>query len=318
MTAKIEHRNLQIRAAEGEEFVLAGRALSYNEISSNEICPGVRERICPGAFRDSLASGADVKALLNHDSAGLPLGRLANKTLTLTDDVSGLNMRVQLDKNNSTHRDVYASVKRGDISEMSFAFQCEDDDITADSYNGEQCQVRNVRKAKLFDVSVVCSAFYGAGATDVSARSTAAAYVSQKREWLKNHLADAARQERAHEIGIALLKDLNLTEKRGNDDWFADRAMEACSALGLDYCDHTNDYVYAADPDDDSEENCYRFDYECGEDGKPEIDEDSRTAVKHDISHSERGQKVLAERRQRKADSELRIRRVQQRQMAGI
>src|SRR5207302_3758795 len=144
---KIETRAMEIRAAEGEALVLVGRAITYKQISSEELIPGVRERIMPGCFRESLASGRDVKALLNHDSTALPLGRLANRTLTLTDSDEGLDVRVQLDKSNSTHRDVYASVKRGDVSEMSFAFACDSDDLTDDAYDGRACQVRNVRKA---------------------------------------------------------------------------------------------------------------------------------------------------------------------------
>jgi len=164
-------QRFQIRASQGEEFVLAGRALSYSEVSSNELAPGVRERVMPGCFKASLASGSDVKALLNHDVSSLPLGRLQNGTLKLTDSDTGLDMRVQLDKNNSQHRDVYASVKRGDISEMSFAFTVDDEDLEDGEYEGQRCKVRNIRKAALHDVSVVTSPFYGAGATSVSART---------------------------------------------------------------------------------------------------------------------------------------------------
>jgi uncharacterized protein len=185
MSNKIERRVLQIRASEGNDFCLVGRALSYNEISSNELYPGMRERIMPGAFKESLASGKDVKALLNHDSTGLPLGRLANGTLKLTDSDEGLDMRVQLDKNNSSHRDVYASVKRGDISEMSFAFACEDEDVSSGfTRDGAACQIRNVKKAQLFDVSVVTSPFYADGATSVDARSTDAAFRASMAERL--------------------------------------------------------------------------------------------------------------------------------------
>src|SRR5579863_6120525 len=169
--SKIEKRNCEIRASQGDEMALVGRALSYKEISSNELCPGLRERIMPGAFAKSLASGQDVKAYLNHDSKGLPLGRLGNGTLKLTDSDEGLDMRVQLDPEQQLHRDIYASVKRRDIHEMSFAFISEDEDLSAETYQGQPCQVRNVKQAQLLDVSVVCEPFYGADATSVSARS---------------------------------------------------------------------------------------------------------------------------------------------------
>jgi Escherichia/Staphylococcus phage prohead protease len=207
MSQKIETRAMEIRAAEGEAFVLVGRAVTYRKISSEELIPGVRERIMPGAFRESLASGRDVKALVNHNSTALPLGRLANNTLQLADGPEGLDVRVQLDKSNSTHRDVYASVKRGDISEMSFAFGCEADDISNDEYEGQRCQVRNVRKAKLFDVSVVTKPFYGDGATDIAARTASAAWVEAKKKSLAEQQTDWKRREKAHEITMALLDE---------------------------------------------------------------------------------------------------------------
>ena len=171
---KTEQRSFQIRAAQGEEFVLAGRALSYMEVSSNELASGLRERLMPGCFRDALASpDLDCKALFNHDASQI-LGRTKNGTLMLSDRADGLYMRVQLDKNNSKHRDVYASVNRGDLDEMSFAFTSDDEDYEDGEYNGARCKIRNIRKAQLFDVSVVTSPFYGKGATAVSARATGA------------------------------------------------------------------------------------------------------------------------------------------------
>jgi HK97 family phage prohead protease len=212
MTAKVEMRTMEIRAEAGDEFALVGRAVKYNAISSSELMRGVRERIRPGAFRQSLASGRDVKALLNHSNSGLPLGRLANGTLKLTDSEDGLYIRCQLERDNSTHSDVFASVKRGDISEMSFAFACDEDDVSTDTYEGEVCQVRNVKKAQLYDVSVVTAPFYGSDATAVAARTASAAEVEARRKWLTDHLADAQRRERAHEIGMSLLRDLKIAE----------------------------------------------------------------------------------------------------------
>lgn len=171
---KTEQRSFQIRAAQGEEFVLIGRALSYMEVSSNELAPGVRERIMPGCFRDALASpDLDCKALFNHDANQI-LGRTKNGTLTLQDRADGLYMRVQLNRASQAHRDIYEAVKRGDLDEMSFAFGADDEDYEDGEYNGVRCQVRNIRKAKLFDVSVVTSPFYGKGATAVSARAAGA------------------------------------------------------------------------------------------------------------------------------------------------
>ena len=200
MATKIERRTAAIRAADGEEFVLAGRALSYNEVSSNELVPGVREQLAAGCFSESLASGNDVKALLNHDSRALPLGRTGNGTLLLKDSAGGLDFRIALDKNNSFHQAVFASVKRSDIDSCSFAFQCEDEDLDDGEYNGQRCRVRTIRKASLLDVSVVNSPFYGNDATGVAARTSDATWLAQKKDFLANFEADAARRSRAAEI----------------------------------------------------------------------------------------------------------------------
>jgi len=218
MSTKIEHRNYAIRAADGEEFVLAGRAVSYNEISSNELAPGVRERVMPSCFADFLATGADVKALFNHqEMSTLPLGRTANGTLKIADGPEGLDFRIQLDRTNSFHQNVYASVKRGDVSECSFGFICEADDFQ-DGYtkDGRACRIRNVRKASLTDVSVVTRPFYGDGATNVDARS-AGAVVNPTAKWLAEQQADWKRQERAHEIGLQILRDKVAPEKDKRD-----------------------------------------------------------------------------------------------------
>jgi HK97 family phage prohead protease len=161
-------RAVSFRATSKEEFALVGRAISYGLISSNEVAPGVRERILAGAFTKSLKS-ADVKALFNHNP-DLILGRTKAGTLTLTDSDAGLDFRIQLDKSNSRHGDLYSSVKRGDISECSFAFQCEEQEFVSNKYNGAACTVRNVKRAQIIDVSVVTYPFYGEGATNVDAR----------------------------------------------------------------------------------------------------------------------------------------------------
>jgi len=206
MSKKLERRTVEIRASDGEEFVLAGRAVAYNEVSSNELRPGLREQVLPGAFRAYLESGQDTKALLNHDSTGLPLGRTANGTLQINDGISGLFFRIQLDKKNSFHQAVYASVKRRDMSECSFAFECEEETFSDGQYDGQPCTVRSIAKATLRDLSVVNSPFYGNNATGVVARTEDAAWLAQKRDFLANFEADANRRSRAAEILRTIMK----------------------------------------------------------------------------------------------------------------
>lgn len=200
-------RIFEIRAAQGEEFVLAGRALSYNEISSNEIIPGVREKIMPGAFKRSIASGNPVFALLNHDMKALPLGRTDNSTLSIKDSDEGLDFRVQLDKNNTGHRDVYAAVQRKDIRECSFQFCCEDETFEDARYGGRPTVVRCVRQAELIDISVVLAAFYGKGATSVSARAADVAVDEHNRARCAA-IGEEIRQERFAEVAKLVEADV--------------------------------------------------------------------------------------------------------------
>src|SRR5258706_2108322 len=117
---KMEKRNaagIELRAA--DDFSLVGIAAPYGVLSHD--LGGYRETIAPGCFTRSLKEGGDVRCLFNH-SANHILGRLKNKTLTLTDTPAGLAFRCQLNQRDSGHQSVYAQVKRGDLDECSFAF----------------------------------------------------------------------------------------------------------------------------------------------------------------------------------------------------
>jgi HK97 family phage prohead protease len=166
---KIEYRTAELRAATAA-FEVAGRAASYNTPSGD--LGGFVERLQPGCFTRSLASGDhDVKCLMNHD-ANLVLGRQANKTLTLTDTPEGLNFVCKLNKESQAHRDLYASVKRGDLSECSFAFIVDGEggqSFSSPDRNG--LLTRTIKRAKLLDCSIVTSPAYGNGATSVAARA---------------------------------------------------------------------------------------------------------------------------------------------------
>lgn len=201
-------RNFEIRAAQGKDakYVLEGRALSYNTVSSNELAPGYRELLVPGCFRASLAS-RELVCLLNHDTRALPLGRQSNDTLDISDSDDGLDFRCQLDPGNSTHRDVFASVKRGDINGCSFTFDCQDDDFVDGTYEGKACKVRRVKQARIFELSAVTLPFYEGKATSVAARNQQGAdWAAQQLKKAADLIADQNRRSRAHEISLEIAK----------------------------------------------------------------------------------------------------------------
>jgi len=171
----MEIRSFALRAAADEDFALEGTAISYDCLSQD--LGGFRERIMPGAFTRSLKEGTDVKCLMNHDPNFL-LGRTKSGTLQLKDSRTGLGFRCQLDRNNTAHQNIYASVKRGDLSECSFAFIVPQggDAFDEATENGKRFVRRTVMEASLRDVSVVVDPAYNAkGATSVDARTADAA-----------------------------------------------------------------------------------------------------------------------------------------------
>lgn len=202
----ISNRHFEIRAAQDAKFTLEGRALSYNQISANELAPGFRELLMPRCFRASLAK-RELVALLNHDDHALPLGRQSNDTLEISDDEDGLDFRCILNPAIQQHRDVYASVKRGDINGCSFGFNCDDDDFVDGEYESAACKVRRVKRGRILELSAVTLPFYSGKSTSVSARNKAGAdWATGVLQKAANLIADQERRSRAHEIGLEILK----------------------------------------------------------------------------------------------------------------
>ena len=141
---------IEVRDADGDEMTLEGYAAVFN---SETDLGAFREVIRPGAFDDVMDN--DVRALINHDP-NLILGRTGNGTLELSTDERGLKYKVKLGDQQYA-RDFYESVKRGDISQSSFAFT-----IDKQSWNEERT-VRSVDKVRqLLDVSPVTYPAYAA------------------------------------------------------------------------------------------------------------------------------------------------------------
>ena len=136
-TSTIEARS------DSDEMIIEGYAALYD--NETNIGP-FKETIARGAFDDVMEN--DVRALLNHNPDYV-LGRSGAGTLELELDDTGLKYRIKLGEQQYA-KDLYESVKRGDISQSSFAFT-----IAEQSWN-ENRTVRSVDKvATLLDVSPV-------------------------------------------------------------------------------------------------------------------------------------------------------------------
>jgi HK97 family phage prohead protease len=124
---------------------------------------GFIEQIKAGAFARALREKQDVRALVDHDSK-LILGRTTAGTLQLKEDAVGLAYTVQL-PDTQAGRDIWTSVKRGDVSQSSFAFIAKVDQW---DYSGDKVK-RTILDVDLYDVSPVTYPAYEQ--TAVSARS---------------------------------------------------------------------------------------------------------------------------------------------------
>ena len=215
---------IEVREAEGDEMVLEGYAAVFN---SETDLGAFREVIKPGAFDDVMDN--DVRALINHDP-NLVLGRTTNGTLKLEQDERGLKYRVELGKQQYA-RDFYESVKRGDISQSSFAFT-----IDKQSWNEERT-VRSVDKVRqLLDVSPVTYPAYSAAT--VQARDLPPE---------PEQVAEVSAPEQDTEIQNLQPTTMNLNEMKAVRAKHADRFEELVNVAETENRDWTNNEQEEAD-----------------------------------------------------------------------
>ena len=216
---------IEVREADGEEMVLEGYAAVFN---SETDLGQFREVISPGAFDDVMHD--DVRALINHDP-NLILGRTANGTLELSTDERGLKYRVKLGGQQYA-KDFYESVKRGDISQSSFAFT-----IKEQSWNEERT-VRSVNKVRqLLDVSPVTYPAY------------AAATVQARAEQLETDeaIAQAEADTDTKTIENPKVEKMNLNEMKAVRAKHADNFEALVNLAETENRDWTNDEQEQAD-----------------------------------------------------------------------
>jgi HK97 family phage prohead protease len=145
-------RTLELRQNSDGTRSIFGEAVVYNTLS--EDLGGFRERIAPGAFRNSLRE-TEVMALYSHDEADI-LGRQSSGTLTVTDGPDALRFVCKL-PNTTVGNDVAELCARGDLKGMSFGFSCVQDQWTT---GADGSVIRTVLEAMLYEVSVVGSPAY--------------------------------------------------------------------------------------------------------------------------------------------------------------
>lgn len=105
-----------------------------------------QEIIRPGAFAGSLAAGADVLALVDHDKGRL-LGRTASGTLRLRESARGLEFDLDVPET-ALGNDILVMAQRGDLGGASIGFRAEKE---AWPTRGR----RELRAVKLLEISIV-------------------------------------------------------------------------------------------------------------------------------------------------------------------
>lgn len=128
---------------------------------------GFWEQVAPGACAKSIADGDDCRFLINHNP-DLILARTAatpTPTLRLSEDTVGLVSDADLAPT-SYGQDLAISLERGDVTQMSFAFE-----VTKDTWETleDGDDLRTIEEVKLWDVSAVTYPAYTD--TDASLRT---------------------------------------------------------------------------------------------------------------------------------------------------
>lgn len=155
---RIAYTTLDLRQAD-DGTTLYGYAAVFD--SPSEPMPFV-EYVRRGAFAKTINDGADVRLLIDHE--GVPLARTKSGTLRLSEDERGLAVVADLDPMNPDAARVISAMKRGDLSQMSFAFRTIQDKFSDDR------MVRELREVQLFDVSVVTFPAYEQTVAEIRSR----------------------------------------------------------------------------------------------------------------------------------------------------
>lgn len=163
---QIEQRNYntEVRAMSDDSRKVEGYALLFN-VESNDL--GGFTEIIDSQALDGVLEQSDVFALLNHDRNRGILARCKGLTGTLTLTVDSKGLKYEFDAPNTALGDeLLEMLRRGDISESSFAFTIADggDEWTkgvGDTY------LRRIKKMhRIYDVSPVYTPAYSGTKVD--------------------------------------------------------------------------------------------------------------------------------------------------------
>lgn len=130
-------------------MAIKGYVVKFNE-RSQLLYDEWYERVAKGAFAKSLEENT-IKALWNHNS-DIVLGSTKSKTLKLEEDDIGLRFDLEL-PNSSQAKDIYESIKRGDVDGVSFGFYIRDNGDKWEYLKEEDVYERTLLDIDLIEIS---------------------------------------------------------------------------------------------------------------------------------------------------------------------
>lgn len=184
MDGIIEQRDVEFEAddeivvetrADGRP-VIRGYAVVYGRLSV-DLGGGLRERIMPGAFDETLnrqRGRTDLVSYFNHD-ANIMLGRESSGTLKVWSDEKGVGFEVIPP---TTRADIIELVQRRDVKGASFTFSMRkggEGFVTDETGRA----IREVRAANLYELGPVVQPAYPSTTAQVAMRSYEAWLASQ-------------------------------------------------------------------------------------------------------------------------------------------
>ena len=170
---RLNINNLEVRADEqdGSKMIVEGYPIVFDKEAYIGMEPwGWFEKIDRNAFAN--ADMSDVVLRYNHSDELLILARTKNDSLKLTIDEKGVFMHAEL-IDTTQNRDVYKMVEAGLLTEGSFAFTVNDEDVREiGEYGAADYSIHRtiLGIGKLFDVAICPNGAYG-NLTEIYARS---------------------------------------------------------------------------------------------------------------------------------------------------
>ena len=146
----------ELRAG-GDSRKIEGRSIVFNSLSQD--FGGWKEEISPDAISDEIINASDILFLLNHsDSRGI-LGRKRKGSGSLSTEIREDGVYFSFDAPKTSLGDeLLEYLRRGDITQCSFAFTVDDDEWKEQE---DGTYIRTIKKFhKIYDMSAVYTPAY--------------------------------------------------------------------------------------------------------------------------------------------------------------